>query len=203
MPTRRSFLVTLGSFILGRFALPSVGDAFGATQTTETAAEAATDANQARRLLTLPTWERGRNVMIWSEMTNDATAKTKIWVIETPEEEAEASRFYDAAHWRSWRTHEELAALLRTPGPCLIRYNAIVSLMFFSTDDEKVLFGPGSDDTPVLTNDPKEAVVFGSQRALTLIPRLMVEFNLVGSQYYLEPVNPVEPLANLRPQELG
>jgi hypothetical protein len=204
VPSRRSFLVALGSTILGSFFLPALpAAAKSAAGEGAAAAELATDrsiAQRVRRLLLPPVWSKERKVLVWMEVIEGREQPVVMsWTPETEHEQDEAARFYEAATWRSWRTLEDLHAILRKPGPWLIRLNITEKYAYPSTADPKALFGPESNST--LLYDPQTAVRLTSEQALELIPRLMDRWGYdrrPDGAMYLEPVKPEDARTNFR-----
>ncbi len=97
--SRRSFLVVLGSSVLGKFFLPQLGET--SADAVEPAEEATSQGDErVRRLISKPTkknTEEGRFFLLWAEIDENEDVQTMIWQPETPDELAEAQRFYDAA----------------------------------------------------------------------------------------------------------
>jgi uncharacterized protein (TIGR02996 family) len=86
--SRREFLVSLSGATLGKFVIPAVG-----------AALESLPAGSARQLLTVPTKTTrpdGSFFLLWVEQVGNST-ESMVWMPETPDELAEAQRFYEAA----------------------------------------------------------------------------------------------------------
>jgi hypothetical protein len=184
---RRSFLMAMGSTILGSFLFPTPSSAAGSAPSAAGAAAEARVAGRVRRLLAwLETFDEDKEPHVMS------------WYPETDEEKAEAQRFFEIAMWRSWRTLEELHAILRQPGPWLIRQNNKENYMFLSTTDPKVMLDTERDEA--FNYHPSVAVQLTSEQALELIPLLMDKGygNWTGGAAYLEPVKPEDALTNFR-----
>jgi hypothetical protein len=117
------------------------------------------------------------------------------WDPDTNAEQAEAERFYEAAHWKSWTTPADLQRLLRPKGLWLIRWNLLGRYEFLTTKDEHLVFGPGDGDFFLFHSEPSKAVQVTSEEALHLIPRLMKDFG----GWIFEPVKPEQAMNDLRP----
>jgi hypothetical protein len=212
--SRRSFLVAMGSAFLGTFVMPAPADAPEDLPTAppEDPAQTLTGGSrgdpppltgQLRRVVGRPVKSQNGKTLAWMEtFESDGAVHVMVWTPETPAEWAEANRFFEAARWRSWKTREELHAILGAPGPWLIRYNLNETYNFITSTDESFLFGPGEDNR-IFTNDPAEGVRVSSEVALDLIPKLMNAYgNWDDGAIYLEPVRPEEALKNLRESRL-
>lgn len=203
---RRSFMVMMGSLLLGRFALPNLAGAesandFEVVDTTDASradSGAAQLNEQVRRVFGLPSWNDGHTFLLWVEETDDEEMVPMMWVVDTPEEKAEAERFYKAATWRSWRTVEELKELLKADGPWLVRWNFGGRLRFVNSSDRKLLFE--TDGYAELTSEPSNAATMSSGDALEIILRMteMVEGLGAGTAIYYEPVRPIDALKDFR-----
>jgi hypothetical protein len=207
-PSRRSFLVAMGSTLLGSFFLPTLPSAAkSAPLAAGVAAEGlATDASVAgrvRRLIASPVWSTNKRVLVWLERVEGRDKpEVMAWDPGTEQEWADARSFYEAATWRSWKTLEDLHALLRRPGPWLIRYNLMETYFFLRTTDPAIMLKTENEDA--FWSDPKEAVHLTSEQALELIPRLMDKRYGESPEgvAYLEPVKPEDARKNFRSQRL-
>jgi hypothetical protein len=203
-PSRRSFLVAMGSTILGSFFLPALPSAAkSAAAPAGAAAEGlaidAGVADRVRRLLAGPVWSKDKTVLVWTETIEERDKpEVMVWNPETDEEKAAAQRFFDIAMWRSWRTLEELHAILRQPGPWLIRQNFLDTYCFLGTTDRAIILDTVKGDA--FWYDPNEAVRLTSEQALELIPYLMDKGygEWTGGGAYLEPVKPEDARKNFR-----
>ena len=197
---RRSFLMAMGSTILGSFFLPtSLSAAKSASTTAAGTAADARVAGRVRRLLAGPVWNERKTALAWLEtFDEDKEPHVMSWYPETEEEKAEAQRFYEIAMWRSWRTLEELHAILRQPGPWLIRQNFQETYCFLRSTDPKIMLDTEKDDA--FNYDPSLAVRLTSEQALELIPQLMDKGygKWTGGGAYLEPVKPEDARTNFR-----
>jgi hypothetical protein len=195
--------MAMGTAIIGRFLIPDPTSAAGvASASTAGAAGGGAETEVAglvRRLLAGPVWNKHGTVLAWME-TFDEDKKPHVmsWYPETDDEKAEAKRFFEIAMWRPWRTRQELQALLRQPGPWLIRQNFQEAYCFLCTTDEAVMLG--TKDDFVFSYDVEKAVRLTSERALVLIPWLMdVGYGKwTGGPPYLEPVKPEDARTNFR-----
>lgn len=197
--SRRSFLMAVGSTILGTFVLPTPPSAAGSGVAPAGAPAEGGVAGRVRRLLAGPVWNEKGTQMAWLEkFDEDGQPHVMAWAPETDEEWAEARRFHEVAMWRSWRTPEELRALLRGPGPWLIRQNFLETYCFLRTTDPAIMLDTEKDDA--FWYDPGEAVRLTSGQALELIPRLMDAGygKWTGGGPYLEPVKPEDARKNCR-----
>jgi hypothetical protein len=201
--SRRSFLIAMGSAILGTFAMPEPPDTPADLPTEAPADPTAVLAGKLRRVIGRPVKSQNGQTLAWMEkFESDGAVHVMVWTPETPEEWAEATRFYEAARWRSWHTRDDLRTLLSAPGPWLIRYNLNEVYNFVTTTDETFLFGPG--DEVIFSNDPAKGVHVSSEVALALIPKLMdVYGNWDDGHIYFEPVRPEEAMRNLRESRLS
>lgn len=200
---RRSFLVSLGSVFLGVFRMPAAPGGEGAPATRAEAPpvdpETGRIAGRIRRLVGRPVKSRRGHALAWTERwEEDGELHVMQWVPETPEEVAEAERFYRVARWRSWTTPDELKALLTDPGPWLIRYNLGEVFNWVNTTDEAYIYD--DPDALFLTNDPKAAAQMSAATVLRMMPRLMGRFghNIDEGHIYFEPVKPEWATENLR-----
>ncbi|HVW02454.1 MAG TPA: TIGR02996 domain-containing protein [Planctomycetaceae bacterium] len=97
--SRREFLVSLGGATLGKFVLPVAGELADALP-----------AGSPRQLVTVPTKTSrpdGSFFLLWVEERGSET-EAMVWHPDTPEEAAEAQRFYEAA-----RNYEKPAGLVQ------------------------------------------------------------------------------------------
>jgi Protein of unknown function (DUF4241) len=188
---RRTFLVMMGTVKLGRFSLPvqRVGPAEGGVRPTA----GGQDAVRVCRLVQPPSWSQDRGILVWSERREGDVA-SMMWRPRSEEDRAEAERFYEAARVRSWKTPDDLRALLSGPGPWLIRLNMFGTLKYLTENREEVLFAPDSDDDgpETLADEPAKAATFTSEQALAFIPRLGKEWLQDDEDYYFEPVRPAD-----------
>jgi hypothetical protein len=197
--SRRSFVMAMGTTILGSFFLPtpSLG-AVGETLTEPPVPESPVG-GLVRRLLAGPVWSTDKTKLAWLE-TFDSDGKPHVmaWHPETDAEWAEARRFSEIALWRSWRTLPELHALLQQPGPWLIRQNFLETYCFLRTTAEPILLDTQKDEA--FSYDVAQAVRVTSDRAMELIPRLMDMGygKWTGGGPYLEPVKPEDARKNFR-----
>jgi hypothetical protein len=199
-PSRRSFLVAMGSTILGSFFLPAPASVVGSVLTI---ADAASDnsAGRVRRLLLWPIWSEDKSTLVWFEKVEDcAKPQVMVWTPKTGEEWAEARRFYAAATWRRWTTLEELGQLLQQPGPWLIRRNFQELYGFLCPTEKPKEIISKIDKEWRFTSDPAEAIRMTSDEVLALIPYLTANgyCKYAGQEAYLEPVKPEEPRKNFR-----
>ena len=196
---RRLFLMAMGSTILGSFLFPTPSSAAESAPSAAGAAAEARVAGRVRRLLAGPVWNEKRTALAWLEtFDEDKEPHVMSWYPETDEEKAEAQRFFEIAMWRSWRTLEELHALLRQPGPWLIRQNFQETYCFLCTTDPKIMLDTEKDEA--FNYEPSVAVRLTSERALELIVRLMDAGygKWTGGGAYLEPVRSEDARKNFR-----
>jgi hypothetical protein len=183
----------LGALTLGRFELPELT----ATPCPATGSPRKRQNEAIRWLLVEPVRVgRAPNALIWVE-EDFGTRELRVmaWDPVGLAEIAEAQRFYQAAHWKSWTTVDDLQRLLRAKGPWLIRWNLLGRYEFLTSKDEQVLFGPGNSDFLLFHSDPGKGVQVTAEEALALIPRLMQEYG----GYIFEPVKPAYATKDLRP----
>lgn len=145
-----------------------------------------------RRIFVAPEWddEGEHKTLVWLEVDS----RVETWTPETPEELAEAERFYRACHSRSWNTLDELRSMPQLPGRWLIAWRMGGTTMYINTLDEAILFAlPDSPESemPMFATDPAEAAVMTHGHAIDLIPRLMVKLDIKegDDDVYLEPVS--------------
>src|SRR4051794_31507723 len=115
MFSRRSFLVRIAGAVLGSYVLPRLDAVAAVVEATAGAAEAA---EPVRRLITKPLRKkakRGGYFLLWTEETDDGV-RPVVWVPETDEEHAEATRFYEDARKLNPTTAEEPATTTRALG---------------------------------------------------------------------------------------
>jgi hypothetical protein len=195
----------MGSTILGSFFLPALPEAAkSAGVGDESTAASATDvsiAERVRRLLVGPVWSEDKSVLVWMEVVEGQEKPVVMcWDPDTDQERADAAHFYEAATWRSWRTHQDLNALLRKPGPWLIRVNMNEHYFFLCTTDPRILFDENED---AFRYDSQTAIQLTSEQALELIPQLMDKWGYEKGPdcgTYLEPVRPEDAQTNFRAQ---
>jgi len=208
---RRGFLVMMGSAVLGRFLLPEVSGA-GATAEAAAGAVAATGDvaagagsapldDRVRRVLLAPQWQD--DFMIYVLDKEGADPEIRIWTFDDEAERAEARRFHDVCHWRSWHDHDELRALLATAESWLVRFNQLGHFGLLNTTDPELLFGPG--DGEIYTEDPSEAATFDREQAFATIIRFSAQFGFDEEEhaYYFEPVQPADAMRDLRAERCG
>lgn len=205
---RRSFLVSLGSVFLGVFRMPAApgGEAAPAARAEAPPVDPETGriAGTLRRLVGRPVKSGKTGALAWTERwEEDGELHVMLWQPETPEEVAEAERFYRVARWRSWTTPDELKALLTDPGPWLIRYNLGEVFNWVNTVKEEEIFD--DPDALFLTNDPKAAAQMSAATVMKLMPRLMTTFGNHPEEgwIYFEPVKPEWATENLRDRLLA
>jgi hypothetical protein len=195
---RRSFLVSVGSFLLGWFVMPNPLPALRGEggQPPEEGKEGID--GRIRCLIGRPVKTKDGRVLSWLEEFEDGEPHVMIWELETKEEREEGRRFFEIATWRSWNNRDELERILATdPGPWLIRYNMGETYEFFTSRDFKYLLG----DNEILSPDPQDAVQVSSREALRLIITLMPVYG--GGFIYVEPVKPADALRNFRAERFG
>jgi hypothetical protein len=200
---RRSFLVSLGSVFLGVFRMPAAPGGEGAVATRAEAPpvdpETGRIAGRIRRLVGRPVKGRKGHSLAWTERwEEDGELHVMRWTPETPEEVAEAERFYRIARWRSWNTTDDLKKLLTDPGPWLIRYNLGEVFNWVNTVNEAEIYD--DPDALFLTNDPAAAARMSAATVMKMMPRLMSAFgnNPEEGWIYFEPVKPEWAAENLR-----
>lgn len=199
---RRSFLVSIGGAILGRFMLPPLP---GETTPSEASGTVLTNSSDdkvvdmARDLLTKPVWnKRTPNVLCWLEKRrHDGKICVMCWHLETDEERTQGQRFSDFFTWKRWETDKDLQAILRHPGQWLVRFNVNYdqTYRFLVTADQVLIVADGE----IHTDDPAKGVLVNSSQALQMIPWLN---NSLGSgpheSIYYEPVRPEDAMVNFR-----
>jgi hypothetical protein len=182
----------LGALTFGRFELPELA----ATPCPTAGSPRKRQKEAIRWLLVEPVRVRhAPNALIWVE-EDFGTRELRVmaWDPVGPAEIAEAVRFYQAAHWKSWTTVDDLQRLLRAKGPWLIRWNLLGRYEFLTSKDEHVLFGLGSSEFLLFHSHPSKGVQVTADEALALIPRLMQEYG----GYIFEPVKPAYATKDLR-----
>jgi hypothetical protein len=199
-PSRRGFLVMLGTVVLGRFSIPGLADDLPAPSPAATEPQLETVKDRVRRLIIPPSWDEERNSMVYCIGSGDES-ETRIWIFDSEAERDEARRFYEAATWVPWTTEDELTALVRDPGPWLIRMNRLGCFSYLNTADENYIFSPveeGEDDAPLFSENADEGVEVSSQKALSIILRYTKEWELEEYDSYLEPVRRAEAKRDFR-----
>ena len=195
--SRRSFLVICGGTLLGTFGLPEAGSATEESWASTAAGSSppttpTSPVDRIRKLLTPPTWDEDRTVMVWVEDTDDDSG-IMVWTPETPEEWEEAERFYAAATHRTWHTFAELKAQPLQPGKFVIRWIMLPQVSGYLLHcDDSVLFS-GNEELEMFGPDPGQAATFSHARAIELIPRLMADYEFAeDSESFFDTI----PLAN-------
>jgi hypothetical protein len=136
------------------------------------------------------------SALVWvEEELKSRELRIMAWDPEGEAEKAEAERFFEATHWRSWTTTADLRRLLLPQGPRLIRWNLLGRYEFLTCKDEHVMFAPGNDDFILFESDPRKGVQVTTEEALHFIPRLTKE---IGG-WIFEPVKPEQAMNDLRP----
>lgn len=205
---RRGFLVMMGSAVLGRFMLPEAAGAgasgeaaAGAVAATGDAAAAAGSAafdDRVRRVLLAPQWHGDFMIYVLDKEEEGADPEIRIWTFDDEAERAEARRFHNVCHWRSWHDHDELRALLATADSWLVRFNQLGHFGLLNTTDPELLFGPGEEE--IYTEDPSQAATFDREQAFATILRFSEQFGFDKEEhaYYFEPVQPADAMRDLR-----
>lgn len=208
---RRGFLVMMGSAVLGRFMLPEVASAGesaeavagAAAGTGEASATGAVYSDRVRRVLLAPQWHGDFMIYVLDKEEEGADPEIRIWTFEDEAERAEARRFHDVCHWRSWHDHDELRTLLATADSWLVRFNQLGHFGLLNTTDPELLFGPGEEE--IYTEDLSEAATFDREQAFQTIVQFSVQFGFDKEEhaYYFEPVRPADAMRDLRAERCG
>ena len=208
--SRRTFLVMLGSAVLGQFALPEIEAGTPAQPAPDprlpSIGPLADEVTKTRRLLGVPVRHtQNENVLLWTESREGGgEPRIMVWHAETEEEQAAARRFYEVATWRSWRTMDDLRRILRDPGPWLVRCDAFGTFFFLTTTDHAKIAAPTSEDSTLLMGDASLGVrVSSGAGSADLVPRLMRKMfpqDDGRTNLYFEPVRVVDAETDFRPK---
>jgi hypothetical protein len=188
--TRRAFITMTVSSMLAKFFCPP--EEVAAADPPEVPGVAPHEVARLRRLCSTPhQWHEPKRTLLWTELPGEegGTPKVMIWTPETPEEHAEADRFYRAGTYTSWASEAELDTRLGGSAEWAVRMRLLGGRQLFVAGGSEVSeLGAAVDEVP-LDPDPSQAVVMSAARAKEVILGLHEEWGIEpGELLALEPV---------------
>ena len=190
--SRRAFITVTVSSMLAKFFCPEDEDDPPSSVT----GVAPHEVDRLRRLCSTPhQWHEPKRTLIWAELPAEEGGQPKVmfWTPETPEEHAEADRFFAAGTYCGWANEAELDARLACSPTWAVRMRLIGGRQLFVAGGPQVgEVGAAVDELP-LHPEPAEAAVVSAARAREIILGLHEEWNIEpGELLALEPVLPTE-----------